>query len=82
MRKIRTLSTSAVLIGCAAALVLAASGPAMAASWARADLTAIAGAPAAAGCPFGYSTDLTGQGPAARVDYRTATGHIEELSVL
>jgi len=46
-----------------------------------ADLTQIAGAPAAVGNPDGFTTDLTGQGPVARVDYRTASGHIEELSV-
>ena len=81
MRKFKNSSRSAVLIGGAAALVLAASATAMAASWTGADLTAIAGAPAAAGDPFGFTTDLTGQGPVARVDYRTTTGHIEELSV-
>ena len=68
-------------IGGATALVLAASTTAMAASWSGADLTAIAGAPAAAGNPAGYTTDLTGQGPVARVVYKTTSGHIEELSV-
>jgi hypothetical protein len=49
--------------------------------WMGADLTAIAGAPAAASNPDGFETNLTGQGPVARVDYRTTGGHIEELSV-
>jgi len=49
--------------------------------WTRADLTALTGAPAAAGNPAGYLTHLTGQGLAARVIYRTASGHVEELSV-
>ena len=44
-------------------------------------LTAIAGAPQAASAPMGYTTDLVGQGPVARVVYLTTTGHIEELSV-
>src|SRR5215831_11154847 len=39
-----------------------------------------AGAPTAVGDPFGYTTTLTGQGPAARAVYRTASGHIEELA--
>jgi len=46
-----------------------------------ADLTAIAGAPVAAGDPHGYTTDLPCQGPVARVDYRATGGHIEELPV-
>src|SRR5262249_49516201 len=41
-----------------------------------------AGAPTAVGAPFGYTTSLTGQGPAARVVYRAAGGHIEELSLV
>ena len=81
VRKFKTLSTSAVVIGGATTLVLAASATAMAAGWSGADLTAIARAPAAAGNPAGYATDLTGQGPVARVVYRTASGHIEELTV-
>jgi len=68
------------VIGGATTLVLAASATAMAASWSGADLTAIAGAPAAAGNPAGYTTNLTGQGPVARVVYKTTSGHIEELS--
>jgi hypothetical protein len=49
--------------------------------WAAADLTALTNAPAAVGNPVGFQTTLTGQGPTARVDYRTSNGHIEELSV-
>ena len=79
--RFKALPRSAVVIGGATALVLAASTTAMAASWSGADLTAIAGAPAAAGNPAGYTTDLTGQGPVARVVYKTTSGHIEELSV-
>ena len=51
-------------------------------SWSAVDLTALTGAPAAASSPSGYTTDLTGQGPAARAVYRTAGGHIEELSLV
>ncbi|GAB1639580.1 hypothetical protein [Krasilnikovia sp. MM14-A1259] len=54
----------------------------VAGGWHSADLTAMAGAPAAAGSPWGYTTSLNGQGPAARVVYRTATGHIQELSAV
>ena len=50
-------------------------------SWSAVDLTALTGAPAAASSPSGYTTDLTGQGPAARVVYRTAGGDIEELAL-
>src|SRR5262249_56997964 len=50
-------------------------------SWSAADLTALTGAPTAAGTPFGYTTTLTDQGPAARVVYRTAGRHIEELAL-
>src|SRR5215471_7698949 len=39
-----------------------------------------AGAPTAVGDPFGYTTTLTGQGPAARAVYRAAGRHIEELA--
>src|SRR5262249_7499788 len=60
--KFKTLSKPAAVIGGATTLALAASTTAMAASWMRADLTAIAGAPAAAGNPDGYTTNLTGQG--------------------
>jgi hypothetical protein len=38
--------------------------------------------PAATSAPFGYTTDFTGQGLAARVVYRSSSGHIEELSML
>src|SRR5215831_12212692 len=48
--------------------------------WRAADLTALTDAPAAASAPFGFTTTLTGQDPAARVVYRTASGHIEELA--
>src|SRR5262245_27206877 len=75
MRIFKTLSRSA-LIGAAATVVLVASATAMAAGWTRADLTAIAGAPHAAGNPAGYTTDLAGQGPVARVVYRTSSGHV------
>src|SRR5215813_743873 len=50
-------------------------------SWSAVDLTALTGAPTAAGTPFGYTTTLTDQGPAARVVYRTAGRHIEELAL-
>lgn len=32
--------------------------------------------------PVGYTTSLEGQGPAARVVYRSADGHVQELSVV
>jgi uncharacterized protein (AIM24 family) len=50
-------------------------------SWITADLTVLSGAPPAASAPFGYTTNLTGQGPVARVVYRTTDGHIQELNV-
>ena len=50
-------------------------------SWSAVDLTALTGAPTAAGTPFGYTTTLTDQGPTARVVYRTAGRHIEELAL-
>jgi hypothetical protein len=49
-------------------------------SWSAVDLSTLTGAPAAASAPFGFTTNLTGQGPAARVVYRTAGRHIEELA--
>ena len=48
--------------------------------WVGNDLTTLFGAPRAAGAPFGYTTDL-GSGEVARVVYRMADGHIEELSL-
>src|SRR5215472_8091135 len=50
-------------------------------SWSAVDLTTLTGAPAAASAPSGYTTNLSGQGPAARVVYRTAGRHIEELAL-
>jgi hypothetical protein len=58
----------------------AAARPAAAGVWSPADLTAAAGAPAAASAPDGYETDFA-RGPVPRVVYRTAAGHIEELSL-
>jgi acid phosphatase len=51
--------------------------------WHAADLTtgSDGNAPAAAGAPFGYTTNLAGQGPVARVVYQATSGHIEELNV-
>jgi hypothetical protein len=49
--------------------------------WIPADLNFLTGAPLAASAPFGYTTNLTGEGPVARVVYRTTDGHIEELNV-
>jgi hypothetical protein len=49
-------------------------------SWQADDLTAVSGAPATASAPFGYTTTLTGQVPAARVVFRAAGNDIEELS--
>ncbi len=46
-------------------------------SWSHGDLSALAGAPPAAGDPMGYFTDF--DGPAARVVYRGIDGHIHEL---
>lgn len=48
-------------------------------AWTDADLTAITGAPATTGSPFGYTTNLPGQGPVARVTYVSANGQIQEL---
>jgi len=45
------------------------------------DLSALAGGPAAASAPSGYETAVFGQGATLRVVYRTAAGHIEELSL-
>ena len=56
--------------------------------WSDADLTAIAGGPDVSGSPVGYTTtDLGGQGPAARVVYmgpRDWEGirHVHELSLV
>jgi hypothetical protein len=55
-------------------------------NWVDADLTAIAGGPALDGgtygwTPFGYTTNLLGQGPAARVVY-LHNGEVHELSVV
>jgi hypothetical protein len=49
-------------------------------SWQANDLTTASGAPDAASDPFGYTTHLAGQVPAARVVYRAAGRDIEELS--
>jgi hypothetical protein len=52
--------------------------------WLAADLNVKAHAPAtarAASAPFGYFTILDEQGSVARVIYRIANGHIEELNV-
>jgi hypothetical protein len=49
--------------------------------WCADDLTAIAGALSAVGNPDGFETDLADRGPVTQVDHRTASGHIEELSV-
>src|SRR5215471_3310083 len=81
VRKTKTLIRYAALIGGATALVLAANATAMAANWTRADLTARTGAPTVAIGPWGYTTDLTGQGPVARVVYAASSGHVWELSV-
>ena len=82
VRKTQTLIRYGVLIGGATALVLASSATAMAANWTRADLTARTGAPSVDGAgPWGYTTDLTGQGPVARVVYAADSGHVWELSV-
>jgi hypothetical protein len=80
MTKLRAFSerAAAVLVF---TFVLMASTGAVAAGWSKADLTAITGAPAAAGVPMGYTTNLNGQGPVARVVYETTSGHVEELSV-
>jgi len=49
-------------------------------AWQADDLTAVSGAPDTASAPFGYTTSLTGQVPAARVVYRAAGNDIEEPS--
>jgi hypothetical protein len=56
-----------------AACVLA---PTAQAAWHRADLTAVTGAPVAAGDPVGYMFDAQGT---QHVDYRGSDGHIHEL---
>jgi len=81
-RKNKIITKGTVVVCGATALVLAASATAMAAGWSAADLTAITGAPEAAGDLVGFTTSLSGQGPAARVDYRTSAGHVEELSIV
>jgi hypothetical protein len=47
--------------------------------WSRADLTSVAGGSDAGGFPVGYTTSLGGEGPAARVVYRGADGHVHQL---
>ena len=49
------------------------------ANWGRGDLTELAGAPPAAGDPFGYVSDFGPLGPQARVVYRGEDGHVHEL---
>jgi hypothetical protein len=72
----KTFTATAVV-----AVPLALAVPASAAGgWNAADLSAIAGGPASASTPFGYATNLDGQNPVARAVYRTAGGHIVELS--
>jgi len=80
----RWLAALAVPLAVAGALAgpgpaAAAATPAAAGTWNPADLSAVAGAPAAASAPDGYETDFA-RGPVPRVVYRTAAGHIEELS--
>jgi uncharacterized lipoprotein YmbA len=48
-------------------------------AWWAADLTQATYAPSANSGPFGYVTNLTGQGQVARVVYQTSSGRIEEL---
>jgi hypothetical protein len=50
-------------------------------NWAHGDLTDLAGAPLAAGDPFGYVSDFGPLGPQARVVYRGKDAHIHELSL-
>jgi len=71
----RLASRLGVLLGLSA-LLLAPSAPTNATvGWTSADLTQITGAPPAAGNNiFGYTTSLIGQGPVARVVYRTGNG--------
>ena len=82
----RWLAALAVPLAVAGALAgpgpaaAAAATPAAASAWSPADLSAVAGAPAAASAPDGYETDFA-RGPVPRVVYRTAAGHIEELSL-
>jgi hypothetical protein len=65
----------------AAACLPAGCSSSSSAVWTATNLTKATGAPPAANDPFAYTTtDLAGQGPSARVIYRTANGHIEELS--
>jgi hypothetical protein len=78
-RRARVLGRIAVPVGLSAALVLAGS-PAWA-GWDPNDLTERSGAPLATSAPMGYWTSLPNEDPHARVVYRTAEGHIEELSV-
>jgi hypothetical protein len=49
----------------------------MAAGWAGADLTGIARLRR----PVAFTTNLAGQGPVARVDYRTTADGTEKLSL-
>jgi hypothetical protein len=53
----------------------------MAAGWAGADLTGIARGALRLRQPVAFTTNLAGQGPVARVDYRTTAGGTEELSL-
>jgi PASTA domain len=48
-------------------------------AWGANDLTTIAGGQLASDLPFGYFTDLPGEGPRARVIYTSANGLIWEL---
>jgi len=73
------LAVGGALAGPGPAAVAAAT-PAAAGVWSPADLSAAAGAPAAASAPSGYETAIFGQSTTLRVVYRTAAGHIEELS--
>jgi hypothetical protein len=45
-----------------------------------ADLTGLTAAVEAAGNPIAYVTDFPGQGPTARLVYRTGNNHVYELS--
>jgi hypothetical protein len=86
----------AAIVILAAAPVLTVAGPAQAGDvWSLADLTAIAAAPPVSQAPdaagdtwpggqrvvSAYSTNFPGQGPMARVVYRTVAGHLQELRV-
>jgi|GEM_PF-2373739 len=68
-----------VLVAATALFTIMGTTAMAAGNWAAADLTAIAGAPPAASAPVGFTTNLSGQGPVARVVYRTRTGHVEQL---